>query len=109
MEPAPAEGLYIHFPFCVSLCPYCDFVVVAGSAARGPRSRVDALVHALHLELELRSEGRGGEAPLRSVYLGGGTPSLLPATQVAALLELSLIHISEPTRLWSGSRLPSCA
>ena len=87
MEPAPAEGLYIHFPFCVSLCPYCDFVVVAGSAARGPRSRVDALVHALHLELELRSEGRGGEAPLRSVYLGGGTPSLLPATQVAALLE----------------------
>jgi oxygen-independent coproporphyrinogen-3 oxidase len=87
MEPSPAEGLYIHFPFCISVCPYCDFVVVAGSAARGPRSRVDPLVRALHLELGLRSEGRAGQAPLRSVYLGGGTPSLLPSSEVASLLE----------------------
>ncbi len=91
IEPRPPEGLYIHFPFCVSLCPYCDFVVVAGAAARGPSNRIEALLVAVTRELELRAEaldatfGRAG-APLRSVYLGGGTPSLMQVEQVAGLL-----------------------
>ncbi len=89
-EPRPPEGLYVHFPFCVSLCPYCDFVVVAGSAARGPRSRVAALHEALRLEVELRAEDVRSRfarrAPLGSVYLGGGTPSLMRAAQVEQLL-----------------------
>lgn len=87
----PPAGLYVHFPFCVSLCPYCDFVVVAGAEARGPRSRVDALVSALHVELELRAaalDARFGPRrdPLTSVYLGGGTPSLMRSEQVEGLL-----------------------
>ncbi len=92
VPPRRPEGLYIHFPFCVSLCPYCDFVVVAGAAARGPSNRIEALLVALAQELELRAEAldmtfeRGG-VPLRSVYLGGGTPSLMPAEQVASLLD----------------------
>ncbi len=85
--PLAPEGLYIHFPFCVSLCPYCDFVVVAGSAARGPANRIEALLGAIHAELELRAEAAAGPAPLTSVYLGGGTPSLLSAAQVGGLLE----------------------
>ena len=83
----PPVALYIHFPFCVSLCPYCDFVVIAGSAARGPRNRIGQFVDAVQAELELRADaldaafgapGSDGRAALGSVYLGGGTPSLLP-------------------------------
>jgi putative oxygen-independent coproporphyrinogen III oxidase len=76
----------------VSLCPYCDFVVYAGAAARGPRARVEAFVEALLTEIDLRANaadasfGRG-RTPLRSVYLGGGTPTLLPASSIAAILD----------------------
>jgi oxygen-independent coproporphyrinogen III oxidase len=86
-------GLYIHFPFCVSLCPYCDFVVVAGGAARGPRNRIAALLAALERELHLRADALDAapvpgrpQHPLTSVYLGGGTPSLMHPEQVAGLL-----------------------
>jgi len=90
--PHPPEGLYVHFPFCLSLCPYCDFVVVAGAAARGPRNRIGPFLEALAMELELRAdavvEAFGSDRPaLTSVYLGGGTPSLMTPAQVAALIE----------------------
>ena len=95
--PAPAApvALYVHVPFCRSLCPYCDFVVVAGAAAVGPRSRVGAYLRAVAVELDLRADlldsafgapGTATRPPLETVYLGGGTPSLLPAEAVAALL-----------------------
>jgi oxygen-independent coproporphyrinogen-3 oxidase len=92
----PPVGLYLHIPFCVSLCPYCDFVVVAGSAARGPTNRIAALAAALGAELELRADildaafappGAAGRPRLDTVYLGGGTPTLLPVDLVAALLD----------------------
>jgi putative oxygen-independent coproporphyrinogen III oxidase len=91
----PPIALYIHFPFCVSLCPYCDFVVIAGSAARGPRNRIGQFLDALRVELELRADalderfgapGKPGRPLLDSVYLGGGTPSLLDAADVEELL-----------------------
>jgi oxygen-independent coproporphyrinogen-3 oxidase len=93
-EPAPPVALYIHIPFCVSLCPYCDFVVVAGAAARGPRARVAAFLAALRAEIALRADALdiafGPERPLlETVYLGGGTPSLLPPEEVASLLALA--------------------
>lgn len=86
----PPAGLYIHVPFCVSLCPYCDFVVYPGAAARGARSRVDAFVRALRTEIGLRAGAwdavRADRPPLDTVYLGGGTPSLLPAEAIDGIL-----------------------
>ncbi|HZW00308.1 MAG TPA: coproporphyrinogen-III oxidase family protein [Candidatus Deferrimicrobium sp.] len=87
----PPEGLYIHIPFCVSICPYCDFVVMAGGLARGPRNRIAELLEAAVRELDLRIDRLevqlgGTPPPLVSVYLGGGTPSLLSPAQVGRLL-----------------------
>ena len=91
----PPVALYVHVPFCVSHCPYCDFVVVAGREARGPANRIGAFVAALEVELELRADaldarwgptGTGARPALDSVYLGGGTPSLLPAPTIARLI-----------------------
>jgi oxygen-independent coproporphyrinogen-3 oxidase len=93
---APA-GLYVHIPFCVSLCPYCDFVVYAGAAARGRQSRIAAFVGALLAEVRLRADtlddrfgapGSPSRPALSTVYLGGGTPSLLPTEVIAELLDL---------------------
>lgn len=91
-EPRAPVALYLHVPFCVSHCPYCDFVVVAGRAAKGPANRLGAFATALQTELHLRADAveRAWPArePLASVYLGGGTPSLLPAPVIARLLEV---------------------
>ncbi len=95
--PRPPIGLYVHVPFCVSLCPYCDFVVVAGAAARGPSNRIAAFAAALRAELGLRADaldaafgapGSPRRPALDTVYLGGGTPSLLPADVLGELVAL---------------------
>ncbi len=94
--PEPPVALYLHIPFCVSLCPYCDFVVYAGSSARGPAARTARFVAALAEEIGLRADaldssyGRPGRGrpPLDSLYLGGGTPSLLDGESVAGLVGL---------------------
>ena len=100
MTPRPPAGLYVHVPFCVSICPYCDFVVYPGKAARGPERQLERFVAALEVELSLRADaldaawgpparlGGAGRPPLQTLYLGGGTPSLLPAPTVAALVAL---------------------
>lgn len=89
--PRPPVALYVHVPFCVSLCPYCDFVVYAGATARGPTARVASYLDAVLTEIDLRADAldeRFGvsRSPLESVYIGGGTPSLLPAHDVERLL-----------------------
>ena len=91
----PPVALYIHVPFCVSLCPYCDFVVITGSAARGPRNRVGQFIEAVLAEIDLRADaldaifGQPATAQrprLETIYLGGGTPSLLPADELDRLI-----------------------
>lgn len=97
----PPVALYVHIPFCVSLCPYCDFVVYAGAAARGPANRQAAFVDALIAEIHLRADvldanggarpsgsARTARQPLETVYLGGGTPTLLPSSAVSDVLDV---------------------
>ena len=78
----PPLSLYVHLPWCVRKCPYCDFNShAAGSDA--PRGRyVDALLTDMRAEAE-RVAGR----ELVSVFLGGGTPSLFTPAEIAALLD----------------------
>jgi oxygen-independent coproporphyrinogen-3 oxidase len=93
----PPIALYVHVPFCVSVCPYCDFVVVAGAETRGPRSRVAAFLGAVRAEIDLRAAaadarfgppGLPARPPLETLYFGGGTPSLIPPDEIAGLIEL---------------------
>jgi coproporphyrinogen III oxidase-like Fe-S oxidoreductase len=68
-------------------------VVYAGSSARGPAARVEAFTAALLAEIALRVDAADAafgreRAPLRTVYLGGGTPTLLPTASIAAILDL---------------------
>ncbi|MEE2663035.1 MAG: radical SAM family heme chaperone HemW [Myxococcota bacterium] len=77
-------GVYVHVPFCERVCPYCDFAVVA---ARPLRSRDQTrYVAALRTELEARAAPYA-ERVLASLYLGGGTPSLLEPDAVAAIVD----------------------
>lgn len=64
-----APGLYVHIPFCVHRCSYCDFVTWAGR-----QERVQEYLEALALEARRRSQEFSG---FETVFLGGGTPSLL--------------------------------
>jgi putative oxygen-independent coproporphyrinogen III oxidase len=71
--------LYVHLPFCVHRCGYCDFVTLVGRAADHGRY-VDALLAELELE-------RAALAPrLETIFLGGGTPTFTTAPELARLL-----------------------
>ena len=78
----PPLSLYVHLPWCVRKCPYCDFnSYTAGQDA--PRERyLDALLADVEAEAE-RADGR----ELISVFLGGGTPSLFTPQQIGRLLD----------------------
>ncbi len=78
MEPL---ALYIHWPFCLAKCPYCDFN--SHVRDRIPQARFRA---ALRTELAWEA-ARLGRRPLGSVFFGGGTPSLMEPETVALLLE----------------------
>ncbi len=73
-------GLYVHFPYCTTRCPYCDFAVATERAI--PQERYTS---AVLRELALRAPGLAGHEP-RSLYVGGGTPSLWDPDQVARLV-----------------------
>jgi oxygen-independent coproporphyrinogen-3 oxidase len=73
-------GIYVHIPFCAHICPYCDFNTYAGKGDLIPRY-VDAVVR----ELGMRA-AEAADHPAATIYLGGGTPSLLSPEQVGQIL-----------------------
>jgi oxygen-independent coproporphyrinogen-3 oxidase len=76
-------GVYIHVPFCRAKCDYCSFVSVPIEKTMAERYRL-AVVH----ELECFRGNDDAAYKVDSVYFGGGTPSLLPAADIAAILEV---------------------
>ncbi|WP_249012306.1 radical SAM family heme chaperone HemW [Conexibacter sp. DBS9H8] len=74
-------GLYVHVPFCAARCGYCDFNTYVPADAQAPQS----FLTAAHRELEL-ARTRVGARPLTTVFFGGGTPTLLGADALVALL-----------------------
>lgn len=74
-------SLYVHVPFCARKCPYCDFNTYAGLAAL-----YQPLTDALVTEIERAGE-RHGRPGVHTIFLGGGTPTVLNAHQLSAIFE----------------------
>ncbi|UBV23709.1 coproporphyrinogen III oxidase, partial [Mycolicibacterium fortuitum] len=73
-RPGRAFGIYIHVPFCATRCGYCDFNTYTPAELGG--ANPDGWLAALRVELALAAE-RVGSVPVQTVFVGGGTPSLL--------------------------------
>lgn len=72
-------GLYIHIPFCVKKCPYCDFYSVSDLCLRSE------FLKALSIEMQLKSDLKN---KIDTIYFGGGTPSLIPPSDIEKILVL---------------------
>lgn len=82
-NPAPPLALYIHMPWCLRKCPYCDF----NSHGIGARAPYADYVTRLLRDLEQELRAPAARRPLRSIFIGGGTPSLFPGEAIQALLD----------------------
>jgi len=78
---APRFGLYIHWPFCLSKCPYCDFNSHVRDHVDQAAFRA-AYVRAIEYYAQITSH-----LPLSSIFFGGGTPSLMPAETVQTVID----------------------
>jgi oxygen-independent coproporphyrinogen-3 oxidase len=82
-------GIYLHIPFCQKKCFYCDFYSVELRSYGQPiqaRDETDLYLDALKQEIDLYSQSHGLDT-FETVYFGGGTPSLLPASRVDEILQ----------------------
>jgi len=89
VTPAPPLGLYVHWPYCARICPYCDFNVHRVRRAEEPRALAGAILADLEAQAALT-----GPRELVSVFFGGGTPSLMEPAFVADILAAA-------RRLWT--------
>ena len=77
----PPLSLYVHLPWCVQKCPYCDF----NSHKAGPVEQRPRYLDAVRRDLENESQ-RAGDRELISIFIGGGTPSLFTPSEISRLL-----------------------
>lgn len=78
----PPLSLYVHLPWCVRKCPYCDFNSHTAGDNAPKRRYIDALIKDLQHERE-----RASDRSLQSIFLGGGTPSLFSPDEIGELLD----------------------
>ncbi|KHA60728.1 coproporphyrinogen III oxidase [Vibrio variabilis] len=81
----PALSLYVHIPWCVQKCPYCDFNSHAQKAEIPEKEYIAALLQDLEADIE-RYQLESTPRLLHSIFIGGGTPSLISAQGIADLL-----------------------
>ena len=79
-------GLYLHWPFCAAKCPYCDF-----NSHVVEKIDIDCWTKAYLTEIERLNEALGDRV-LDSIFFGGGTPSMMPASLVDTLLDAIVGH-----------------
>ena len=79
---SPAFGVYVHWPFCLSKCPYCDF----NSHVRHAPIDEERFARAFAREIE-STAARVPNRDVTSIFLGGGTPSLMQPQTVGAILD----------------------
>lgn len=77
----PVLGIYVHWPFCQTICPYCDFNVHAQTDIDDAAWRNGLLADLKHYAAETP------ERTVTSIYFGGGTPSLMPVSTVNAVID----------------------
>jgi len=75
-------SLYVHFPWCVKKCPYCDFNSHALRDKLPEHAYVDALIQDLHQQIPQLPDRM-----IQTVFMGGGTPSLISPTEIKRLME----------------------
>ncbi|WP_332659021.1 radical SAM family heme chaperone HemW [Brevundimonas sp.] len=82
-DPGDDVALYVHWPYCARICPYCDFNVVR---ARGRKAEQADLVAAILTDIEAQAALTGSRR-LASIFFGGGTPSLMDPDAVGAVID----------------------
>lgn len=81
----PPLSLYVHIPWCVQKCPYCDFNSHALKTELPELDYIDALIDDLETDL-MAYQLVNGQRPLHSIFIGGGTPSLISPAEIGRLL-----------------------
>ena len=88
-------GLYLHVPFCSSICPYCDFSVMRSSSPA-----LERFASRLVQDVALAAPAWRDPRPFDTVYFGGGTPSQLPPHDLARVLDACRAYLPVATSPW---------
>ena len=83
-------GIYVHVPFCETRCGYCDFNTYTASELGNGVSRhsyADVLLREVRLAAEVLGAGRRDLPPVSTIFVGGGTPTLLPAEHLGLVID----------------------
>jgi putative oxygen-independent coproporphyrinogen III oxidase len=84
LSPGEPFGIYVHVPFCITRCGYCDFNTYTPAELGGVNP--DAYLQVLRSELELAASQLGSPT-VQTVFVGGGTPSLLGGARIASVMD----------------------